>query len=171
MEIRLSAARLRPWQWGDEKTYVRHANNRNVSRNLRDRFPYPYTTADAQEWLHGQVGRLPVTAFAIEVNGEAAGGIGLQLQSDIARRSAEIGYWLGEAHWGRGIMTEAVRAVTNYGVRDLDLIRIFASVFERNLASVRVLEKAGYVLEGHFRKAAIKDGEVLDELMYAIVRD
>ncbi len=112
-----------------------------------------------------------MTHFAIEVEGEAAGSIGLELGEDVARRSAEIGYWLGEAHWGRGIATEAVRTVTAYGFEQLDLVRIFANVFAWNPASMRVLEQAGYVLEGRLRSAVTKDGETIDQLAYAVVRD
>src|SRR5690606_7656580 len=114
-EFQLTGALVRPWRWGDEASLVRHANNRKVWRNLLDTFPHPYTEADAREWLERRATpEAPVTNFAIEVDGEAAGGIGLRLGEDVARRSAEIGYWLGEAHWGRGIATEAVRALTDY---------------------------------------------------------
>jgi RimJ/RimL family protein N-acetyltransferase len=106
----------------------------------------------------------------MEVNGEAVGGIGLEPQADVARRSAEIGYWLGEAYWGRGIATEAVRAVTDYGFAHGDLVRIYATVFEWNRASMRVLEKAGYQLEGRRRQAVTKDGQTIDDLLYAIIR-
>jgi [ribosomal protein S5]-alanine N-acetyltransferase len=170
MELRQHHAFLRPWRVGDEESLVRHANNRKVWRNLRDAFPHPYTLADAQAYLAGQHGDDPVSSFAIEVEGEAAGGIGLHLQSDVEWRSAEIGYWLGEAHWGKGIMTEAVRAVTAYGFAQLDLVRIYANVFEWNPASMRVLEKAGYALEGRLRKAITKDGQTIDSLLYAYIR-
>ncbi len=171
MEVDLSVARVRPWRWGDEASLVRYANNRAIWRNLRDRFPHPYTGADARAWLELQVGSAPVTNFAIEVENEAAGGIGLELQEDVARRSAEIGYWLGEPYWGRGIATEAVSAVTAYGFQRFDLVRIYASVFEWNPASMRVLAKAGYELEGRLRKAVTKDGAVIDRFLYAIIRD
>jgi RimJ/RimL family protein N-acetyltransferase len=99
------------------------------------------------------------------------GGIGLDLQADVHRHSAEIGYWLGAAHWGHGIATEAVRAVTAHGFSALDLCRIFAGVFAWNPASGRVLEKAGYTLEGRLRQAVIKDGQALDVVVYAILRE
>lgn len=169
MEISLSHARLRPLRKGDENSLARYANNRNVWRNLRDTFPHPYTLDDARDWLQRVSGR--ETHYAIEVGGEAVGGISLRLQPDVARHSAEIGYWLGEAHWGRGIMTEAVREVTAYGFTRFDLIRIYACVFEWNTASARVLKKAGYQFEGRRRKAVTKDGQVIDDLMYAILRD
>src|SRR5688500_13940703 len=111
-EFLLTNALLRPWRTGDEESLVRHANNRNVWRNLRDAFPHPYTLADARQYIERQVSESKSLGFAIEVHGEAAGGIALHPQQDVARRSAEIGYWLGETHWGRGIMTEAVQTMT-----------------------------------------------------------
>ena len=165
--IRLSNALLRPWRVSDAASLARHANNRNVSRNLRDGFPFPYTEADAREFIEIHV--VP-TNWAIEVAGEAVGDIVLHPRTDVLRHTAEVGYWLGEAYWGAGTMTEAVRAVTAYGVEHLSLARIDASVFARNLASARVLEKAGYHLEARLRKQFIKDGEVIDGLLYAFVR-
>ena len=139
--------------------------------NLRDRFPYPYTDRDARNWLDCIVGHQPETNFAISVAGEAVGGIGFILQPDVARRSVEIGYWLGEKFWGRGIATEAVVAVTDHAFANHDLCRVYAHVFEWNRASARVLEKAGYELEGRMRKSVTKDGQTIDQLMYAVVRE
>jgi [ribosomal protein S5]-alanine N-acetyltransferase len=167
--ITLTRCRLRPWRAGDEESLVRHANNRNVWINLRDRFPHPYTEADAVGWIAMASQESPVLHFAIEVDGEAAGGIGLELQPDVFRRSAEIGYWLGEKHWGRGIATEAVRAMTAYAFETLEICRVFGGVFDPNPGSARVLEKAGYTLEGRLRRAAFKDGKPRDQLLYAYV--
>jgi RimJ/RimL family protein N-acetyltransferase len=150
---------------------VRHANSRKVSINLRDRFPYPYTVNDARMWLEMVVGHAPETNFAIDVGGEAAGGIGFTLQPDVARRSAEIGYWLGEEYWGRGITTEALIAVTDHAFANYDLCRLYAHVFEWNGASARVLEKAGYTFEGRLRKSVTKEGQTIDQLMYAMVKE
>ena len=129
-------------------------------------FPHPYTVADARGWLSRQKNRDSVTdlniALAIDHGGEAIGGIGLHPQGDVARLSAEIGYWLGEPHWGRGIMTAAVKALSRYGFSELGLVRIYAAVFEWNPASMRVLEKAGFVQEGRLRRSVIKDGKVID---------
>jgi len=147
---------------------VRHANNYEVWRRLRDLFPHPYTNADAEQWIAFVQLQDPQTHFAIEVHGEAAGGIGLQLGSDIERRSAEIGYWLGEAFWGRGIATAAVRAVTRCGLETLDLTRIFAVPFASSSASIRVLEKCGYICEGTMRRSAIKEGAVINQVLYAL---
>jgi RimJ/RimL family protein N-acetyltransferase len=117
------------------------------------------------------VGHEPETNFAIAVAGEAVGGIGFILQPDVARRSAEIGYWLGEEFWGRGIATEAVIAMTARAFANHDLCRVYAHVFEWNRASARVLEKAGYEFEGRLRKSVTKDGKTIDQLMYAVVRE
>ena len=97
---------------------------------------------------------------------EAVGGIGLELGRDIERRSAEIGYWLGEAFWGKGIATDAVRAMTGYGLEVLDLTRVFAVPFASSSASIRVLEKCGYIREGTMRRSAIKGGVVIDQVLY-----
>lgn len=170
VEILLTQAVLRPWRPGDEASLVKHANNRKIWRNVRDLFPYPYTPQHAREWVH-RAGRVhPRTNFAIAVDGDAVGGIGIVLREDIYRRSAEIGYWLGEEFWGRGIVTEAVKAMSDWGFAHFDICRIYAGVFEWNPASMRVLEKAGYTLEARLAKQVTKDGETIDEFIYAIVR-
>jgi ribosomal-protein-alanine N-acetyltransferase len=171
MEIELKTCVIRPWRPGDEDSLVAHANNHKVWRNLRDRFPHPYTTDDAREWIRHMGEESPQTNFAIVVDGEAAGGIGLVLNGDIYRCSAEIGYWLGEAFWGRGVMTEAVRALTQWAFDNFSLSRIYAGVLEWNPASIRVLEKAGYQFEGRLRKAVVKQDLVMDELVYSVVND
>lgn len=171
MEMVLTHCVLRPWQPADAEPLVRHADNPNVSRNLRDAFPSPYTRADARAWIESASRHSPPRNVAIAVSGEAAGGIGLHPPAtDVHRLSGEIGYWLGEAHWGNGIMTEAVAAFTRYAFETFGLVRIHASVFDRNLASARVLEKAGYLLEGRLRHAVVKHGELLDELIFATTR-
>jgi len=117
------------------------------------------------------VARDPATSFAIEIDGSAAGGVGFALGTDVHRCLAEIGFWLGEPFWGRGVMTEVVKAVAPWALDRYDLRRIQASVYEWNPASMRVLDKAGYVREGRLRKAAIKDGQMIDVVLYAAVRD
>ena len=171
MEFKLTSCTLRSWEWRDRDAIVRHANNRNVSINLRDHFPFPYTHADARNWLETVVGLKPETTFAITIDDEVIGGIGFTIQNDVGHRSAEIGYWLGEEFWGRGIATEALSAVTEHAFSTYDLCRIYAHVFEWNPASARVLEKAGYELEGRLRKSVTKDGRTIDRLMYAIIRE
>ncbi|HWP99308.1 MAG TPA: GNAT family protein [Vicinamibacterales bacterium] len=170
MELPLTRCAIRSWHPADAHALARHANSRAVWRNLRDRFPHPYTLADAEAWIARARAARPETHFAIAVGGEAVGGIGLELQIDVARRSAEIGYWLGEAYWGRGIATEAVRALTEHAFAAFDLCRIYAFVFEWNPASARVLEKAGFIREARLRKAVTKDGRTIDAFLYALVR-
>jgi len=170
MEIVLELCSLREWRPSDEESLVRHANNKNVSRNLSDIFPYPYTIDDARAWLGKHDGVEPQRDFAIVVDGEAVGGVGLYPGKDIFHRSAEIGYWLSEQYWGRGIVTEAVRAVTMYGFETFGVMHIFAGIFERNVGSRRVLEKAGFELEGRLRMHATKDGETMNDLFFGIVR-
>ena len=169
-EITLDRSALRPWRRGDEASLVRHANNRRVWINLVDLFPHPYTLDAARWWIETGSRMEGRVAFAIVVDGEAAGGIGLERGGDVYRGTAEIGYWLGEAHWGRGIATEALRAVTSWAFATLDLVRLEAGVFEWNPASARVLEKAGYTLEARHRKAVTKDGRTIDRLLYARLR-
>jgi [ribosomal protein S5]-alanine N-acetyltransferase len=170
VELKLSRCLLRPWRVGDQASLVRYANNRNVSRNLKDRFPYPYTAADADEWIKLAEAATRTTSFAIVVDGEAVGGIGIEPGTDVFRRSADIGYWLGEPFWGRGIATESLRAVTEYAFERFDICRLQAGVFAWNPASARVLEKVGYTLEGRIRLGAIKDGQLVDRLLYGLVR-
>ena len=170
MELKLARSTLRPWRVGDEASLVENANNRRVWRNL-SRLPHPYTRQDAEAWITRASAHVPVVDFAIVVAGAAVGGIGIELGRDVFLRSAEVGYWLGEPYWGRGIATEALRAVTEYAFGTFDLCRLQAGVFEWNPASMRVLEKAGYTLEARYRKNVTKDGQTIDRLVYALVRD
>ena len=164
---------LRPFRPGDEESVARHANDRRVAMQLRDRFPHPYTLDDAHEWVSAASTLDPVTTFAITLPGEddeTIGGIGLLPGSDIERISAEVGYWLGARFWNRGLTTAALHAITAYGFETLALERIFALPFATNLASIRVLEKAGYQREGVLRRSTIKDGVVLDQALYSALR-
>ena len=158
---------VRPWTNADAGSLHRHANNRNVSMHLRDRFPFPYELENATTFLGWLVNQPSPTVWAIVVDGEAVGGIGIELHSDVERVSAEIGYWLGEAVWGRGIATEALRGVTAEAFARYELTRIYAVPFADHQASIRVLEKAGYVREGVMRQSAIKDGRIRDQALYA----
>ena len=167
MRLELSRCLVRPWTSADADSLHRHANNRRVSIHLRDRFPFPYELEHARTFLGWLANQPSPTVWAIEVNGEAVGGIGVELHSDIERVSAEIGYWLGEQVWGGGIATEALRAVTAEAFKRYDLTRIYAVPFADHLASIRVLEKAGYVREGLMRQSAIKEGQVRDQALYA----
>ena len=169
MQFTLQSCEVRSWRVSDADSLARYANNRNIWLNLRDAFPHPYTKRDARDFIRGARQRTSETMFAIAVNDEAVGGIGFVLHPDVERVSAEIGYWLAEPFWGRGLMTEALVAVTAHAIRTHGLTRIYAVPFAWNTASCRVLEKSGYVLEGRLRRSAIKNGAIIDQLQYAFV--
>jgi [ribosomal protein S5]-alanine N-acetyltransferase len=158
---------LRPWRASDAPALATHANSPTIGRNLRDGFPCPFTLDDARAFIERAARLVPLCRFAIAVQGEAVGSIGFTLHPNVERVSAEMGYWLGEAFWGRGIMTDAVRAQTRYAISTHGLTRVYAVPYEWNPASFRVLEKAGFVCEGRMRRSAIKDAQVLDQLLYA----
>jgi len=162
---------LRRPQAGDATSLAKHANNRSVWINLRDRMPHPYSVDNAYAWIGTVEHQEPRTSFIIDVNGEAVGGIGLVLGTDIERCSAEVGYWLGESYWGRGIATAALRRICAYAFEDLGLQRVFATPIVWNPASFKVLEKAGFEREGLMRNACIKDGKLMDMALYAKVCD
>lgn len=170
LHLDLGGLAIRGWRAEDAAAIARHADNRAVWRNLRDAFPHPYSAADARTWIDLARGQDPVTHFAIASPHEAIGGIGVRLGDDVFRLSGEIGYWLGEAFWGRGIATRAVRAFTAEAFSRFALERLWAGVFEWNVASARVLEKAGYRREGTLRRAVFKDGRFADQLLYARLR-
>lgn len=170
MELRLDRSIIRDWRLEDKAALLRYADNPKVARNLMDGFPHPYTSADADEWLRTATTAKPRTHFALEIDGEAGGAVGLMLKHGNFRRGAEIGYWIGEPYWGRGIATEATIALTEWAFATFDLCRITAGVFSWNPASARVLEKAGYVREAVHRKSIVKLGETIDEWLYVMVR-
>ena len=161
---------IRDWDPGDQASLVLHANNRSVWRNLRDRFPHPYTPADAEWWLARNATMKPWTHWAIEVEGQAVGSIGFDAGEDVCAGTGEFGYWLGEPYWGRGIMSAAVGAVVSHVFSYHGIERLQASVFEWNPASMRVLEKCGFAREGVLRRAVFKDGCRIDAVLYARVR-
>jgi RimJ/RimL family protein N-acetyltransferase len=169
MRLSLRSCEVRSWQASDLASLVEHANNRKIWINLRDRFPSPYTARDGKAFIRLARGMSPETFFAIAVDGDAVGGVGFVLRDDVERVSAEIGYWLGEPFWGRGIATEAVRAVSRHAIEEHGLTRLFALPFAFNTASCRVLEKAAYTLEARLRRSAIKDGQIVDQLQYALI--
>jgi RimJ/RimL family protein N-acetyltransferase len=162
---------LRPWRPSDRTILAGLANDRRISINLRDVFPYPYGVEDADRFIALANGMVPPTSFAIDASGQLAGGIGYTLHADVERIAAEVGYWIGVPFWGRGIATEAVRQITERAFSSHpDLRRLYALPFSSNPASARVLEKAGYRLEAVMRQSAIKDGVVQDQWLYAILR-
>ena len=170
MLIPTSFGWIRWWSRADVAALVKYANNRKIWLNMRDAFPNPYTETSAVEFLE-MVGRQsPTTFFAIATQEEAIGDIGISLNQDVHRLTAEMGYWLGEPYWGKGLMTEVVAKFTEYAFEFFQLVRIYAEPYASNLNSCRVLEKAGYVLEGRLRSSVIKDGHILDQLLYARTR-
>jgi RimJ/RimL family protein N-acetyltransferase len=171
MEIKLKSCVIRPWLASDAVAVQRYANNRRIWLNLRDLFPHPYTLDDAHKWLQHVTSEKPATTFAIATSSEAIGCIGFRLGSDVHRKTAELGFWLGEPFWGRGIMTEAVAELAPRAFGMFGLERIYAEPFATNAASARVLEKAGFVCEGRLRASIYKDNQRLDSFLYARVRD
>jgi [ribosomal protein S5]-alanine N-acetyltransferase len=171
VKIACSKCLLRPLEMSDAGTLARHANERGVWRNLRDRFPHPYSEADALAYIEHVRTRSVQTSFGIEVDGHAIGSISLMVGEDIARQTAEVGYWIGREFWGRDIMVDGVRATTQYAFETLGLVRVFAVPFVNSTRSSRVLEKAGYAKEGMMRRSAVKDGQILDQWLYTAYSD
>ncbi len=165
--ITTSFGSLRLWKAEDAGALVKYANNRNIAMNMRDGFMYPYTAENARKFLAAASQKIPPTFYAIATPEEAIGGIGVTINSDVHRLSAELGYWLAEPWWGKGIMTEAVIMFTDYIFMRFGLVRIYAEPYATNAASCRVLEKAGFLLEGRMCKNVIKDGRLLDQFLYA----
>lgn len=170
MHLQLNTCIIRSWHEQDAIALQRHANNRNVWLTLRDIFPHPYGLEDAKAFLNFVSAQTPEATFAIATPSEAIGCIGLTFGVDVHGQTAELGYWLAEPFWGRGIMSEAVAEFTRYAFDAFGIIRIFAEPFANNLASARVLEKAGFICEGTLRANVTKDGKILDSLMYAQLR-
>jgi len=171
MQLSFGEYRIRDWCEDDAPGIVKYANNHLISKNLRDGFPHPYRLADAEGFLAKVRLQDPRTFFALATDAEVIGGIGLGMGVDVHRHTAEMGFWLAEPYWGRGIMTEAVKRFATYSFEQLDLQRIYAEPYETNPASARVLEKAGFRLEGTMRANVYKEGRVLDQLLYARVKE
>lgn len=169
MDRRIGEYIIRDWRLEDAPSVAKYADNRNIWINLRDAFPHPYSLQDAESFLTRVIESNPRTVFAIATKIESIGSIGLMVGKDVHRFTAEIGYWLAEPFWGKGIMTEAVKTLTAYATRDLKLHRIFAEPYTTNPASARVLEKAGFVREGRLRSNVFKDGRILDQFLYSYV--
>jgi [ribosomal protein S5]-alanine N-acetyltransferase len=168
MEMYSGKFKLRDWAFSDASSLAKYANNRKIWLNMRDGFPFPYTEKDALSWIHIAMARSG-TAFAIASEKEVIGAIDFRPQTDVYRKSAEVGYWLAEPFWGQGIATRALTQLVNYAITSYDLVRLYACVFAWNPASVRVLEKTGFKQEGRLAKAVFKDGLLVDELLYALV--
>lgn len=162
---------LRPWRTDDASELQQQAADRRVWVNMRDAFPHPYRLEHAEQFIARAAAMSPQTYFAIEVDGHVAGGIGFILHGDVERIGAEVGYWLGPAFWGRGIAAAALRALSAHAfAAHAGLERLYAVPFSSNPRSRRVLEKAGYGYEGTLRRSALKDGQVLDQWLYALLR-
>jgi RimJ/RimL family protein N-acetyltransferase len=162
---------LRPWQLSDLPSLVRYANNWSIAKNMTDKFPHPYTEENGNAFIAFANSDTPVHIFAITVQDEAVGGIGIHPQEDIHRKNAELGYWLAEPFWGKGIISKAIYQMVNFAFDTYDISRVFARPFGTNLTSQRVLEKNSFLLEGRFEKVLYKNGEYLDELIYAVRRE
>jgi [ribosomal protein S5]-alanine N-acetyltransferase len=150
------------WSRRDIDGLVKYANNINVWNMLRDMFPHPYTTGDAEQWIKINESISPAENFAIHLDGTVVGGAGIILKNDIYRKNAEIGYWIGEPFWGKGIGTHVVRQLTDYAFSNFDVNRIYAEVFSNNMVSMKVLAKNGYHEEAIHRKSIIKNHQLLD---------
>lgn len=158
--------KLREWTENDVNSMVMHANNENIAKWLTNQFPFPYTIKDAENYYNLIKNDSPVKVFAIDVNGEAVGSVGIFPQADIHEKSAEIGYWLSEKYWKQGIMSKAIQEIVDYGFKTFGIVRIYARPFSSNIASQKTLEKAGFKLEAVLHKALYKNNEYLDEMIY-----
>jgi ribosomal-protein-alanine N-acetyltransferase len=170
MELHGNGFKLRGWKKEDAAAIQKHADNPNVYSFLMDRFPHPYTMEVAESWVNMMLLLEPNYNLVIEVEGDAVGVIGLEMRGDIYYKSPLIGYWIGESLWGRGIMTAAIKLMTAYAFENLDIIRIQAGVLGNNPRSMRTLEKAGFVKEGILKNSMVKNGVILDEHVYGLVK-
>ena len=161
---------LRPWRASDLDALVRHADDEQVARGVSDRFPFPYTREDGERFLAGKVIDLRDPVFAIEIDGEACGGIGAHAGKGERSQAAEFGYWLGRAHWGKGTMTRAVALFAPWVMHELRLYRLYATVLAFNIGSAQVLRRNGFMEEGVQRAAVFKRGVLHDLRMFAKVR-
>jgi len=157
---------IRPWKPEDAAPLAAICNNKKIWLNVRDRFPHPYTVSDSIEWIEFTLRQNPVENMAITYKGKIAGSIGVMPKDDVYRKSIEIGYFLGETFWGTGIATAAVGLLLEYIKKHFDVIRIYAEVFSHNTASMKVLEKNGFHLEGIREKAVIKNNVILDDYVW-----
>lgn len=164
--------RIRNWELSDAGALAAALSNTKIQDNLRDGLPYPYTEKDGTEFISAMLcaDRNDTFAFAITVDGSVIGSIGVFRQGNIHRQTAEMGYYIAEEYWGKGIMTEAVQQICRYVFDNSDIIRIYAEPFAYNTASCRVLEKAGFQYEGTLRKNAVKNGRVIDMKMYSLLK-
>lgn len=161
---------LRPWTLNDLPALLKYANNPNIAGNMTNGFPYPYTKSDGLKFIAFANQEEPVHIFAIEVDGEAVGGIGVHQKTDIHCRNAELGYWLAEPYWNKGIISQAIPLMVDFAFNTYDITRVYARPFGRNTTSQRVLEKCGFSLEARLNDTIFKNGQFEDELIYSIRR-
>jgi [ribosomal protein S5]-alanine N-acetyltransferase len=172
MEIILDGVVLRTWSIRDAERLAVIANNKNIADNLRDGFPHPYSLSDAQNWLNSIIPiNVPPRFFAIIFENKLTGSIGIVTKEDIYRKNVEIGYFLSQEFWGKGIVTKAVRAATAYAFSRFDIVRVYAEPYADNHGSRRVLEKAGFKCEAVFKNYVIKNGIIKDSCIYSVLRE
>lgn len=162
---------LREWRLSDAASLAENANNINIWNNVRDYFPHPYSEKDGKEYIEMVLSQpKPATILAIDVEGKAVGSIGIILQTDVERISAEIGYWLGEKYWNKGIVTEAIKQMLTYAFANFPLQKIYAPIFDFNIASQKILQKAGFEREAILKQGAIKNGKIIDLHYYSFIK-
>jgi RimJ/RimL family protein N-acetyltransferase len=161
---------LRSFQQSDAARLAFLANNKKIWINLRDGFPYPYSLKDAGLFIDNCLKMKPQTVFAILFDEDLCGSIGLFKKEDVYRKSAEIGYWIGEPYWGRGIASLAVEKIVEFGFAELDINRIFTGIYDYNIASQKVLLKNGFTKEAVFEKAVYKNGKFVDEIRFSLIK-
>jgi ribosomal-protein-alanine N-acetyltransferase len=172
MEIFFEGIVLRPWSVGDAGNLAKIADNKKISDNLRDGFPYPYSFKDAINWLNIILPEnYPPKFFAITIDKKLVGSIGIVTKTDIYRKNFEIGYFLAEDHWGKGIATRAIKAATSYAFKDFDIVRVYAEPFSDNIGSRKALEKAGFIHEATFRRNVIKNDILKDSCIYSVLKE
>ncbi len=172
MKIETMDCEIREWKIEDKTDLAHNLNNVNILNNLRDGLPFPYTEKDAEDYITSMLSadKSNTFAFAIVADGRVIGSIGVFRCDNIHSRTAEMGYYIGEPYWGNGYTTSAVQQACQYVFEHSDILRIFAEPFARNERSCRVLEKAGFQYEGTLRSNAVKNGEILDMKMYAMLK-
>ncbi|MFP4026094.1 MAG: GNAT family N-acetyltransferase [Thiohalospira sp.] len=168
--IELGNITLRNWQQKDISSLVKNANNKKIWDNLRDEFPYPYTEMAAMQWIEIANKDNPLRNFAIVYKDKTVGGIGINILTDVFRKNAEIGYWVGEKYWNKAIATKALKAMADYTFENFDVVRIFAHVFENNESSIRVLKKCGFIQEAKLIKSIFKNNQLQDCYIYALLK-
>jgi len=160
---------LRKWNQCDAESLSEYLNNKQIWDNCRDSLPYPYGLDDAHSYIKSIENNEPISDFCIEVNGEAVGNIGFVRGSDIERYNAEVGYWIAEKYWNKGIVTDALKEAVKYYFANSEIVRVFAPVYQHNIASMTVLKKVGFKEYGIAKKGAYKNGRFIDLCYYELL--